>query len=292
MKVWFDEFTLHIGDKLRESIDNGLRKSKFGIVILSKNFFSKEWTNLELEGLVTLSLKNITRILPIWHEVNFDDVTFHSPMLASIKALPSSMGYDDIASKIYQVITNDMSRPATKTPFETPLLDEAGDVIHVSEIQNKRFRLLLKLYENRDRTTIKNYPTQIGEELGYTADVTSEIIHYFGDKGFIEFPIIGAIEITVYGMDYVESLIPCAPEVLKVQSNRMMLMKELYSIREQYWGMSMFDLGNKLGFSDKETHDIIYYLQVQGFITFPQLGPNIKLTTSGVDAVESSADNG
>ena len=170
---------------MRESIDNGLRKSEFGVVIFSKNFFSKEWPKLELEGLVTLSLQNISRILPIWHEVNFDDVTHYSPVLPSIKALPSSMGYDEIASKIYQVVTKDKSQSAPQS--ETPLLDEAGDIIHISEIQNKRFRFLLKLYENRDRTTIKNYPIQIGEELGYASDITREILDYFDDKGYVEF---------------------------------------------------------------------------------------------------------
>jgi hypothetical protein len=42
LKVWFDEFTLKIGDKLRESIDNGLTKSNYGVVIVSRNFFLKE----------------------------------------------------------------------------------------------------------------------------------------------------------------------------------------------------------------------------------------------------------
>jgi hypothetical protein len=291
LKVWYDDFSLRIGDKLRESIDSGLSKSKFGIVILSKNFFAKEWPKLEFEGLVTLSVKNISRILPIWHEVNFNDVMNFSPMLASIKALPTSTSPDEVAFKIYEVVTNKTSQSSTPTPSETPLLDESGNIIHVSEIQNKRFRFLLKLYEDRDRTMIKNYPNQIGEELGYTAEVTREIVQYFDDKGFIEYPIIGAIEITVHGMDYIESLIPNAKEVMTVRSNRIRVLKELYYIREQYWGTNMFELGNKLGFSDdKVTQDVIYYLQVQGLIEFPQLGPNIKITTYGIDIVENSAD--
>lgn len=41
LKVWYDEFTLEIGDSLTEKINHGLANSKFGIVILSNNFFSK-----------------------------------------------------------------------------------------------------------------------------------------------------------------------------------------------------------------------------------------------------------
>jgi len=43
LNVWYDEFTLRVGDSLRRSIDNGLRNSRYGIVVLSEAFFSKEW---------------------------------------------------------------------------------------------------------------------------------------------------------------------------------------------------------------------------------------------------------
>jgi TIR domain len=36
IKVWFDEFTLTVGDSLRRSIDQGLARSRFGIVLISK----------------------------------------------------------------------------------------------------------------------------------------------------------------------------------------------------------------------------------------------------------------
>jgi len=45
-KVWFDEFTLKVGDSLRRSIDNGLKNSRFGIVILSNAFFAKIGHNM------------------------------------------------------------------------------------------------------------------------------------------------------------------------------------------------------------------------------------------------------
>jgi TIR domain len=42
LKVWYDEFTLHIGDSLTESVDKGISDSHYGILILSKNFFAKK----------------------------------------------------------------------------------------------------------------------------------------------------------------------------------------------------------------------------------------------------------
>lgn len=41
LSIWYDEFKLKVGDSLRRSIDAGLARSKFGIVILSPSFFAK-----------------------------------------------------------------------------------------------------------------------------------------------------------------------------------------------------------------------------------------------------------
>jgi TIR domain len=43
LSVWYDEFALKVGDSLRRKIDEGLAKSRYGIVILSHAFFTKNW---------------------------------------------------------------------------------------------------------------------------------------------------------------------------------------------------------------------------------------------------------
>ena len=63
-RVWYDEFTLSIGDSLRREIDRGLASSQFGVVVLSEAFFKKEWPQRELDGLVTLETQGRSRILP------------------------------------------------------------------------------------------------------------------------------------------------------------------------------------------------------------------------------------
>ena len=45
LKIWYDEFELKVGDSLRGSIDRGLVNSKYGIVVLSKNFFLSYLSN-------------------------------------------------------------------------------------------------------------------------------------------------------------------------------------------------------------------------------------------------------
>jgi len=50
--VWYDEFSLRLGDSLSASIDKGLAGSRYGIVVLSKAFIAKRWPQRELQGLV------------------------------------------------------------------------------------------------------------------------------------------------------------------------------------------------------------------------------------------------
>ncbi|HET6558031.1 MAG TPA: toll/interleukin-1 receptor domain-containing protein, partial [Prolixibacteraceae bacterium] len=72
--IWYDEFELKIGDSLRQSIDKGLVNSKYGIVVLSKSFFAKNWPQYELNGLTAKEIGGQKVILPIWHEVTKEDV--------------------------------------------------------------------------------------------------------------------------------------------------------------------------------------------------------------------------
>lgn len=105
LDVWYDEYELKIGDSLRRKIDSGLAKSKFGIVVLSKPFLSKGWTNYELDGLVTKSVTQEQILLPIWHNISKQEVIDYSPSLADKLGRNTAMHtVDEIAAEIAEVI--------------------------------------------------------------------------------------------------------------------------------------------------------------------------------------------
>jgi len=79
LKVWYDTFTLKLGDRLRHSIDQGLVRSRYGIVVLSQAFFEKHWPQYELDGLAALEVSGRKVILPIWHGVSREEVVRVSP---------------------------------------------------------------------------------------------------------------------------------------------------------------------------------------------------------------------
>ena len=100
LEVWYDEYSLRLGDSLRKSIDKGLVESDFGIIILSKNFFSKEWPQKELDGLFALEEGEKKVIIPIWHSISKAEVIEYSPMLAGRVAANTNEGLDIVVKKI------------------------------------------------------------------------------------------------------------------------------------------------------------------------------------------------
>ncbi|GAB7066333.1 toll/interleukin-1 receptor domain-containing protein [Mycobacterium hodleri] len=104
IEVWYDEFSLRLGDSLRRSIDRGLAQSRFGIVVLSKNFFDKAWPQWELDGLVARDIEHRGTILPIWHGVDRRDVLAFSPSLADKLAASSAEGLEEVVRKLCEAI--------------------------------------------------------------------------------------------------------------------------------------------------------------------------------------------
>jgi len=90
LNVWYDRSALVWGDSIRQKIDDGLRRSYFGVVVLSPHFFERPWTQYELDAIVQRDLSGSGRLLPIWHHLSKDDVAAHAPSLAGRLALPTS----------------------------------------------------------------------------------------------------------------------------------------------------------------------------------------------------------
>jgi len=97
--VWYDEFSLKVGDSLRASIERGLRETKKCIVVLSPNFLSNEgWGRAEFDSVFTREiLEKQSVILPIWLNVSVKEVYTYSPRLADKVGLAASLGVSEVA---------------------------------------------------------------------------------------------------------------------------------------------------------------------------------------------------
>jgi formylglycine-generating enzyme required for sulfatase activity len=127
LRVWYDEFTLRVGESLRRSIDHGLANSRYGAVILSPNFFAKEWPQKELDGLAAREVHGEKVILPIWHNITADQVRKYSPTLADRVAVSSDRGLEYVVGELLRVIkpTSELVLPAILErvqPFEPEMI--------------------------------------------------------------------------------------------------------------------------------------------------------------------------
>ena len=119
VNVWIDDIAIGWGDSLRAKIDNGLKTSRFGIVVISRHYIKKGWTNYELDGLFEKEMTHGKTILPIWHDISKKEVQDFSPSLAGRKAMTTgNMTAAEIADELVKLLPNRESAANEKTDAE------------------------------------------------------------------------------------------------------------------------------------------------------------------------------
>lgn len=107
IRVWYDKSRIRWGDSMRAKIDEGLKKSRFGVAVLSPNYIAegKYWTKAELDGLFQMESVNGKTLLPIWHKLTKKEVMDYSPIIASKLAMnTASMTAKEIAEKLKELL--------------------------------------------------------------------------------------------------------------------------------------------------------------------------------------------
>jgi len=104
LRVWLDTKLIEVGDLLRSRVNEGISKSRFGVVILSPSYLEKKWTMDELDALMALEQRDTEIVLPILHKLSRDSVALRYPLLANRTFIDSSVGVDKIAAAIISVV--------------------------------------------------------------------------------------------------------------------------------------------------------------------------------------------
>src|ERR1043166_6697790 len=156
LRVWFDEYELDIGDSLKRKIDEGLAACDYGIVILSPNFFAKQWTREELDGLVTKEVSVKRKfILPIWHQVDHKAIAAFSPTLAGKLGISTKVGISNLAERIARAIEKEDIRLSVR---ELRLSSPHGGEIFVRARPNAP--AVMKTIDLKDIEDIFKYATE------------------------------------------------------------------------------------------------------------------------------------
>lgn len=104
--TWYDEYTLRVGDNLRETVERGIRECRRGVVIVSKAYLlNTGWAKREFDSIFTKEMvekRNV--LLPVWVDVTPAEVFEFSASLPNVVALKWSDGLPEVARKIAQVL--------------------------------------------------------------------------------------------------------------------------------------------------------------------------------------------
>lgn len=95
--VWFDEVAIVPGRSQSLQMDAGLRKARSGIALLTPAYLTgRFWTERELGALL-----NKSTLIPVLHNVTFDDVKQYSGILPDLAGFTTEHdSIEDIAKKI------------------------------------------------------------------------------------------------------------------------------------------------------------------------------------------------
>ena len=180
LEVWYDEFSLRLGVSLNKSINKGLSKSEFGIVVLSPHFFKKSWPQWELAALVAREVEDGKVILPIWHGVTHSDVVREAPILADRIAVDSSRGLVYVVEQVFETIqpVSSEARLLTERTLEAflhDLLHPIAALRYLTEFVKHRFPLEDQIERRlQDMEALTHY-VEVTAKTGLTTKVPGSL---------------------------------------------------------------------------------------------------------------------
>ncbi len=178
LKVWYDEFTLKVGDSLTQKIDEGLIDSNFGIILISNAFLNKKWTDYEYRSLLSKEDNFKKIILPIWHNITQDEIKYFSLYLADKFALDTKKhSIQEIAKKLLEIIRPDLYQNYTRLMLYKKMISEAKpEKARVDDLiwGDRQRENLTPRQVNR----IKNFYYSIGQEFETSLQETLDCYLY------------------------------------------------------------------------------------------------------------------
>ena len=100
LKIWYSGKELGIGDSIEKTIERGLNRSRYGIVILSPTYLAKNWTIREFYTLLAKEIEEHKVILPVLYNVGVDELKKKDLLMADRFAVNADRGLDFVVDKL------------------------------------------------------------------------------------------------------------------------------------------------------------------------------------------------
>jgi hypothetical protein len=104
--VWWDKGQIKLGDRLSAKIEEGLKLSRYGLVIISPRFLAKKWPENELRALAHKGTSSGTKVvLPVLYEVTHEQFAAAYPLLADIVSTTFTGDYKALVDEVVRAVT-------------------------------------------------------------------------------------------------------------------------------------------------------------------------------------------
>jgi hypothetical protein len=120
LKIWYAPLNLKIGDMLLDSIERAIVESRASILLISKAYLCKGWTNYEMDILVRHQLEKKIKILPIWHGVSKEEVETRHVGLSGIYAIQSNVEFYSLINQLVEVLGVNAPTVGVIPSYENP----------------------------------------------------------------------------------------------------------------------------------------------------------------------------
>jgi TIR domain len=120
LSIWFAPLSLKVGNKLLDSIETGLQESRSGVLILSKDYLKKGWTQYEMDILVRQHIEKNKKILPVWLDVSKAEVEIRHSGLSGIVAITDIKPTYRVVSHIVEALSDGAPSRGVIPVYEDP----------------------------------------------------------------------------------------------------------------------------------------------------------------------------
>ncbi len=104
LKIWYSGKELGVGDSIEKTIEKGLNRSRYGIVIFSPTYLAKNWTIREFYTLLAKEIEEQKVILPVLYNITLDELKNKDLLMADRFAVNADLGLDFVVDRLVREI--------------------------------------------------------------------------------------------------------------------------------------------------------------------------------------------
>ena len=104
LRIWYSGKELGVGDSIEKTIEKGLNRSRYGIVIFSPTYLAKNWTIREFYTLLAKEIEEHKVILPVLYNISLDELKNKDLLMADRFAVNSDRGIDFVVERLVREI--------------------------------------------------------------------------------------------------------------------------------------------------------------------------------------------